>query len=123
MNMKTVTEYLAVLDKAAADFAASMKAQTRIGLVVWKKKDWHDGVIVWHDAKEPLAELEQLIENAGEPIGLFFFADDAPLDSEKFGSDRLFAKHGFAWSLLGEHSSDPIRASILTRICFNFATE
>jgi hypothetical protein len=69
---KSAVELIRDLDEQATDFASSTVAQTRMGVVV-RAKD--SGKIVWHDDQKRETELDTLVKDGWEPIGLIRVAD------------------------------------------------
>jgi hypothetical protein len=51
--MQSASELMRTLEEAAAEFAASTPAQTRVGIAVSVKEGGPVGdTVVWHDAKD-----------------------------------------------------------------------
>jgi hypothetical protein len=110
MEMKTAAEYIAELETAAAEFALSTPANTKSGLIV--RKDDETGLIIWAGLKEPVASLQALMQNGGQPIGFIGVSLD-----ESSGKLKVWS------SLLEEYGSDAAAGYTLSRICENWSLQ
>ena len=88
--MRTAIEFMGILEKEAANLAASTTAQTRVGIVVQQDSEPFGGNVVWHDGMYRQAHLDALLKNGGEPVGLIRIDDNVSDEGKISISSRTF---------------------------------